>query len=81
MSFDPKRKLLEPHFIDTPIRRHHIKYLVVGDSDFGVYTLDVVQAMRRELRRVITSPEGLVFESVFKSEQGKYKIYRIRNEN
>jgi 4-amino-4-deoxy-L-arabinose transferase-like glycosyltransferase len=81
VSFDPKRKLLEPHFIDTSIRRHRIKYLVNGDSDFGVYTPDVVQAMRRELRRLITSPEGLVFESVFKSEQGKYEIYSIRNKN
>jgi len=54
--------------------------LVVGDSDFGVYTPDVVRAMRQELRRVITSPKGLVFERVFKGEQGKYEIYRIRNE-
>jgi 4-amino-4-deoxy-L-arabinose transferase-like glycosyltransferase len=81
MSFDPKRMLLEPHFMDTSIRRHGIKYLVNGDSDFGVYTSDVVRAMRRELRLVITSHEGLVFESVFKSEHGKYEIYRIRNEN
>jgi 4-amino-4-deoxy-L-arabinose transferase-like glycosyltransferase len=80
ISFDPKRKLLEPLFLDTPIQKHHIKYLVVGDSDFGVYTPDVVRAMRQELRRVITSPKGLVFERVFKGEQGKYEIYRIRNE-
>jgi|RhiMetdeSRZDD1v2_1073273.scaffolds.fasta_scaffold28467_5 hypothetical protein len=80
ISFDPKRKLLEPLFLDAPIQKHHIKYLVVGDSDFGVYTPDVVRAMRQELRRVITSPKGLVFERVFKGEQGKYEIYRIRNE-
>jgi 4-amino-4-deoxy-L-arabinose transferase-like glycosyltransferase len=79
MSFDPKRKLLEPHFVDTSIRRHHIKYLVAGDSDFGVYTPDVVQAMRQELRRAITT-KGLVFEKVFKGDQGKYEIYRIKDE-
>ncbi len=80
ISFDPKRKLLEPRFLDAPIQKHQIKYLVVGDSDFGVYTPDVVRAMRQELRRVITSPKGPVFQRVFKSEQGKYEIYAIRNE-
>jgi hypothetical protein len=81
MSFDPKRRLIEPQFIEWPIRKHHIKYLVFGDSDFGVYTSDVVRAMRQELRREIASPNGLMFERTFKSEQGKYEIYRIRDEN
>jgi len=80
MSFDPKRKLVEPHFVDTSIRRHHIKYLVAGESDFGVYTPDVVQAMRQELHRAIASTTGLVFEKVFRGEQGKYEIYRIKDE-
>jgi hypothetical protein len=36
-----------------------------------------VQAMRQELRHVITASGGLLFEKVFRSAHGKYEIYKI----
>jgi hypothetical protein len=77
MSFNPKRELTMPQFVITPVRKHRIKYLVVGELDFAVYTSDVVQAMRQELRHVITASGGLLFEKVFRSAHGKYEIYKI----
>jgi 4-amino-4-deoxy-L-arabinose transferase-like glycosyltransferase len=81
MSFNPKRKLTEPQFISTPVRKHRIKYLVVGELDFAVYTSDVVQAMRQELWHVITASGGLLFKKVFRSVHGKYEIYEINDES
>ena len=80
MSFDPRGRLSHPKFLDTPIQKHEIKYLVTGELDFGVFTPDVVQAMGRELRRVIEGREGLTFEQVFRSTDNKYQIYRIIDE-
>ena len=80
MSFDPRERLSRPKFLDAPIRKHGIKYLVTGELDFGVFTPDVVQAMGRELRRVIEGREGLRFEKVFMSTDNKYQIYRIIDE-
>lgn len=81
MSFDVTRKLTDPKFVDLSIRKHGIKFLVSGDLDFGVFTPDVVQLMGQELRRVLEHDDGdLQFERVFRSSQGKYEIFGIKQE-
>jgi hypothetical protein len=76
-SFDSTRELTDPKLDEMPIWKHRIRYLIIGDLDFGVYVPTIVSAMRQELRRVISANQGLVFEKEFMSKLGKYEIYRI----
>jgi hypothetical protein len=77
LLFDSTRELTAPKLDEMPIWKHRIRYLIVGDLDFGVYVPTIVSAMRQELRRVISANRGLVFEKKFMSQLGKYEIYRI----
>ena len=52
LLFDPSRKLTEPRFDESPIWKHGIQYLIVGNLDFGVYVPEIMKAMQQELRRV-----------------------------
>ncbi len=80
MSFEANRELDDPSFDPAIIRKHGIKYLVISELDFSVFTPDIVQKMSKELRRVISCSEEFQFERAFKSKHGKYEIYLIRDE-
>ena len=81
MSFEYARRIDEPRFDISPIRKHRIRYLIVGEHDFEVFTPDVVDLMRRELQNTLDGSSGIHFLKVFESSHRKYVIYQIGVEN
>jgi hypothetical protein len=80
MSFEYARKIDEPKFDVSPIRKHRIRYLIVGEHDFEVFTPDIVELMQKELQAVLRGRNGMCFLRVFESSHRKYVIYRIWDE-
>jgi hypothetical protein len=80
MSFEQGRRIDEPRFSVTPIRKHGIRYLIVGEHDFEVFTKDVIELMREELQKALRGRDGISFQKVFESGRGEYSIYHVCDE-
>jgi hypothetical protein len=77
LVFDLTRGLSRPKFVDAALKKHRVKYLILSKTDFAIWTPDVIEKFRWELRQTLWQSTDLVLKKVFSTAQGEYEIYEI----
>jgi hypothetical protein len=77
LVFDLTRGLSRPKFVDAALKKHRVKYLILSQTDFAIWTPDVIEKFRWELRQTLWQSTDLVLKKVFSTAQGEYEIYEI----